>query len=113
LDDDDYDTRESAASALEKLGARAVPALRGALKATKSAEVRKRIEKVLKAIGPAEIKLNAEHLRFVRAVRALAQAGTPAAREALRELAKTPREVNLHGDAKDALERLERGAKKP
>jgi hypothetical protein len=111
LDDDDFETREDASRALEKLGARAKPALQAARKATKSAEMRKRIDQVLKAIGPAEIKLNDEQVRFARAVRVLAQTDTPAAREALKELAKTPRELNLHLDAKEALDRL--SAKKP
>ncbi len=50
LDDDDFDTREKAAVALEKIGPKIAPLLRATLQKTKSAEVRRRLTVLLEAL---------------------------------------------------------------
>jgi hypothetical protein len=110
LDSDDFATREKASEALEKLGGAARPPLEGALTTTRSAEVRKRIKEVLKAIGPRESVLPQKDLRLARAIRLLEVVGTPAARELLEALTKVALPSGLDADAKEALERL---TKKP
>jgi hypothetical protein len=112
LDSDDFATREKASTALEKLGGAARYELEHALKTTRSAEARKRIKDVLKAIGPGTSILPVADLRLLRVIRVLEHADTPAAREMLKALTKDALPSGLHVDAKQALERaLKRKAK--
>jgi HEAT repeat protein len=106
LDDDEFATREQATAELEKLGEVALPALRKALAANPSAEVRLRGEQLLrKDDDPVP---SGERLRALRAAEALEQAGTKEAREALRHLAGGAGGARLTREAKAALERLGR-----
>jgi WD40 repeat protein len=107
LDADDFDARDRAAHELYRLGAQAEPELRKALAAKPSAEAKRDIEAILKALeGP----LPSDQLRAVRAVRALEAAGSPAARELLKALAEGAPAARQTADAKAALER---SAKRP
>ena len=104
LDDDDIDVRERADARLAARGADAAPALRKALEGGPSAEVRRRVERLLKALG--DDGPSPERLRAARAVEVLERLGTPAAKEALGRLADGAADVDLTRDAKDALRRL-------
>src|SRR5207302_7829280 len=68
LDADEFDKREAATKELEKLGRAAEPALRAALAAGPSAEVRTRVGRLLKLLGD-DRPLTAEQQRDVRALR--------------------------------------------
>lgn len=87
LDDDDFDTRQRASKALAAIGPHALPALRRAFTRPPSAEVRKRAERLIEGIDPAEVP--PEDLEALRGVQALEYLGT--------------------ADAKTLLERLTRG----
>jgi RNA polymerase sigma factor (sigma-70 family) len=87
LDADEFKTRERATKALEKLGKSAESALRRGLAGTPSVEARRRLEGLLKNVS-GEVTLTPEQQRDVRAVRLLAQVGTPEARQALEALAQ-------------------------
>jgi WD40 repeat protein len=106
LDADDFETREKATRELAAIGTRAVPALRKALDGSPSAEVRQRVEGLLKKLdGPEAV---GQQQRVGRALEALEAIGSPEAVKALEALAK--RGDEMAREAKAALERL---AKRP
>jgi hypothetical protein len=106
LDSDQYAARAEAARGLEGFGAEAEPALRRALAAPPSLEVRRRLEQLLeqlpRAVPPPE------RLRALRAVEALERAGTAEARRVLRGMARGAPGARLTQEARSALERLAR-----
>jgi WD40 repeat protein len=104
LDSADFEMREQATRELARLGEAAEPALRGALKAGPSAEVRRRIGRLLEPLRNQE--LTGERLREVRAAQVLELTGTAAARRVLAALAKGEPEARLTREARDALQRL-------
>jgi hypothetical protein len=88
LDDDAFDTREQATRSLKERGFDIVPKLRDALKASPSAEVRKRLEEVLRHLN--DETTTPEELRAVRAIAALGRIDTAASRALLGEIAQGP-----------------------
>ncbi|HEY8503596.1 MAG TPA: hypothetical protein VIL46_03380, partial [Gemmataceae bacterium] len=98
--------REKAARELADLGSAAVPFLREALQGQLAAEARRQIERLLEEHAPEG--LSPARLRQLRAVEALEQAGTPAARRLLGELAGGVPGDRLSAEAAAALRRLER-----
>jgi WD40 repeat protein len=105
LDADAFKVRERATRELAELGPDAVEALRKALDADPSAEVKERIEGLLKQAD--KVKGGAaEHLRALRAVEVLERIGTPAARDLLRELMRRPLPPELEEEIDDSLHRL-------
>jgi len=104
LDSEKFKVREQAVQELEKLGDAAEPALREALRKSKSADLKLRISVLLRRLsfplsGP-------ESLRTVRAVEVLEQAGTSEARKLLEALAKGVPEARLTVLANASLQRL-------
>jgi WD40 repeat protein len=99
LDSDDFETRTRAEAVLLALGPRSTRALKKAMKAAHSLEVRLRIERVLRA-------LRLEALRLSRAVSALEKSGSTEAKTLLKELASGESGGPLTEDAKAALKRL-------
>jgi hypothetical protein len=108
LDSEHFAERERASQALEGLGEAAEPALRKALEAPASPEVRRRVEDLLERRG--RQGLSAERLRELRAVELLESIGTAEARQVLGVLAQGERQAGLTREAKAALERLARRA---
>jgi RNA polymerase sigma factor (sigma-70 family) len=104
LDDDDFATREQATVELDKLGEAVVPALRAALKGQLSAEVRQRVERVLRK-HEGNVR-SPQTLQALRAVEVLERLGTPVAREVLARLAQGQPDAVLTRDATAALRRL-------
>jgi WD40 repeat protein len=102
LDSERHTVRENAQRSLAELGDQAAPALQEAARSP-SAEVRRRARELLAALGS-----DAWRLRECRAVEVLENAGTPEARQLLRELAKGAPEACLTQEAKAALERQAR-----
>jgi hypothetical protein len=104
LDSDQFEERESAAEALEELGELAGPTLRAALAGQPSAEVRRRVGRLL---GKLDAPPSAPgRRREIRAVEVLERAGTPEARRLLEKLAKGAPAARLTREAKAALERF-------
>jgi RNA polymerase sigma factor (sigma-70 family) len=105
LDDRRFANRDKAARELEKAGECAAPALRQALTAPRSLEVRRRIEALLeKAEGPVE---TAEYIRLLRAVEVLEQIGTRGAKQVLQALAtRGAPAARLTHEAQASLDRL-------
>jgi WD40 repeat protein len=104
LDSNEFRKREAASARLRELGDGAKGALREALSANPSAEKRRRVELLLKALdGPP----TGEFLRVLRAVTVLERVGTPAA-ALLKELAGGDSAARLTHEAKASLERLGR-----
>jgi hypothetical protein len=101
LDSDSYAQREKASQALADLGPSAEPILLEALAKSRSAEVRRRLQRVLKG-------QEAEQRRLGYAVEVLEMIGTKAARRLLVDLAKGARGSRLTREAQAALDRLER-----
>jgi hypothetical protein len=102
LDDDRFDVRQAAQKELEQLGDVALPALQKAVKATSSAELRRRALAVLKAPP----RPSGEERQALRGVEVLEQFGTAEARQHLEMLAKGAPGSRVTGAAKAALERL-------
>jgi hypothetical protein len=106
LDSDQFAKREEATKNLEELVDQAEPALRKMLENPPSAEVRRRLEKLL--AKPDEQGLSGGVLHAVRAVEVLEHIATPEARQLLEKLAAGTPEARLTHEAKAALERLAR-----
>jgi hypothetical protein len=104
LDSEEFAVREEAARELEKLEEAAGPALRACLQGKPSAEVRRRVEQLLERLQ--EPFLTGQRLRSVRAVEALEQIGTAAARRVLEALAEGAQGARLTREAKASLGRL-------
>jgi hypothetical protein len=98
LDADEFRQRESAYEELEKLKEAAEPALREALEAKPSPEVRRRLAELLE-------KTSGEWLRTRRAVEALELSGSPEARQVLEALARGAAGARLTREATAALRR--------
>jgi hypothetical protein len=84
LDSDAFAVREKAFQQLERFGLDAVSDLRSLLKQELSLEVRRRIERLLENLNTGS--LTGEPLRTHRALAALEYAGTPEARQLVRDL---------------------------
>lgn len=104
LDSEQFDVRQKAADELRRLGERAEPGLRAALKDQPPLEARKRIEELLE--GVRALATSPANLRNLRAVEVLEHIATPDAREVLRTLANGAPDARLTRDAKASLERL-------
>jgi hypothetical protein len=105
LDDDDFGARETATEALRQMGDLAQPAMRAALEKTGSAEVRRRLEKLLERLEDSPV--TADELMAVRGVEVLERIGSPAAKELLQQLAKGHESARVTREARSALERLQ------
>jgi hypothetical protein len=105
LDDDRYSVRERAMKALAELGDAAEPILREQLASTKSPEVRQRVEVLLESaqhtVG------DADTIRALRAIEVLERIATPAARDALQEVAIGTSGAKLKARAQAALRRID------
>ena len=106
LDNDRFETRQNAAEQLEKFAELAEPALRRALKDKPPLERRQRIDQLLEKVAVQRDTPSPERLRMLRAVEALEQMATPAARQLLEEYAKGASGADLTNEAKAALTRL-------
>jgi WD40 repeat protein len=104
LDHNRFPTRDRATRELEDLGDAAAPALRQALTANPSPEVRERIEVLLRRLD----SLPPDRLRSLRAIEALEYSGAAEARILLGKLAGGLAEAQLTREAKGAVERLDR-----
>jgi dipeptidyl aminopeptidase/acylaminoacyl peptidase len=105
LDDDEFAVRERASAELDRLGLEAVPAWRRALAKKPGAELRRRLEELLRKHDKAGAP--ADQLRTIRAVAVLELAGTRQARRVLQKLAGGP-DALLAQQARSALDRLGR-----
>src|SRR5262249_54058080 len=104
LDDRGFAAREAASAGLAKIGAALEPALRRELQSATTAEKRQRLARLLDACGR---ERSPEVLRLSRAVSALAEIGTPAAKKSLQELARGDEVSPVTSDARAALKRIE------
>jgi hypothetical protein len=104
LGSDQAPVRAAAVKELAKAGAQAEPALRQALKETKTPVARQHLERLLSKLEG----LAPETLRTLRAVQVLERIGSPTAREVLGALAKGPAGTRATEDARAALTRLTR-----
>jgi WD40 repeat protein len=111
LDDDDFDTRESATNELIGLGAAAEPALRKALAGAPSAEARVRLENIL-ALLVKGAETNKNRLGLMRALEVLETIGTPEAQKLVESLAKGAELAEQTVEAKATLARMERKARR-
>lgn len=105
-----YAIREKAERDLEKLGAAVVPPLAAALAKAPSEETRRRIGRLLARLDGPEAP---EHLRALRALAVLEQAGTAEARAALEELARVWAGSWRAGEVSAVLRRLGRRGATP
>ncbi len=106
LDDDDFEVREKASRALAEAGEDIAALLRRAYQTSNSAEVRARLEKLLKGNVGEGLTLTPQQTRLVRVIGVLERTGTDEARHLLQELAKGSRDAHLQAEAKGALQRL-------
>lgn len=106
LDSDRHVTRQRASDELEALGEQAEPFLRKALDAKPSAEVRRRVVRLLRLLrNPVP---PARTLQFLRAVEVLEDIGTAEARKVLEGFARGAPELRETREAKEALARSAR-----
>jgi WD40 repeat protein len=103
LDSDEFVVRQAAAAALRKAGPTAAPALRKALTANPSAQVKQQAEVLLADLD--QVRLTGDELRAGRAVEVLEMIGTPEARQVLTALAGGAAGARATEAAKAALER--------
>jgi hypothetical protein len=106
LDNKEFMVRESATHELEHRGEPAEAALRQALGARPSPEVRRRIERILETHKRERLHPPPEQQRLTRAVEVLEQIGNPAARRLLEALSQGAPEASFTLDAQGALHRL-------
>jgi RNA polymerase sigma factor (sigma-70 family) len=99
LDSTQFKTREEAMRELDKVGDLAAPALRKAIAANATLELKQRTEKLLENIS------TSQRLRTLRAVQVLEQLGTQRSLETLTRLAEGVSEALLTREAKAAVER--------
>src|SRR5262249_51174665 len=99
LDSDNFAARQKAESKLEKLGPAAEPLARAALKRGPSLEVRRRLERFIRALEGAG---STSWTRTLRALEALEHAAGPEARQLLTDLAAGDPEARLTREAKAA-----------
>jgi RNA polymerase sigma factor (sigma-70 family) len=106
LNDDSFAERDTASRILEGLEEAAEPALRHALKASPSAEVRRRAETLLEKL---EAPVAAgEYLRSLRTIELLEYYATPEAKALLARLADGAPDARRTREAKASLRRLEK-----
>jgi WD40 repeat protein len=103
LDSDSFEVREAAMKRLKELGLQAEPALRAALTAKPSLEMKRRIEPILAALSETLPKPTPEHLRQLRALIVLERIPSSQARHLLREIANGPPSARLTRQARAAL----------
>jgi HEAT repeat protein len=103
LGSDRFITRQKATAELEKVVDAAAPALRRVLAAKPPEEVRRRLERLLDGLDPAN---SPARLTAMRALEVLEQIGTARARQVLRGLAGGAPRARLTLEAQAALERL-------
>src|SRR5262249_7962599 len=104
-DDESFEVREKASADLRALDRHAEAVMRKALETTESAEVKKRLEKLLERFE--QNSLLREEVLAVRAVEVLERIGNAEAKEVLRGLAKGDESARLTEVARAALNRLE------
>jgi hypothetical protein len=104
LNSKQFEVRDRATQALEKLGDLAEPLLRQALDGQPSLEARRRVELVLEKLGSA--KPSPERLTAARAVAVLERVATPEVRKHLATLAAGAPGARLTREARSSLERL-------
>jgi RNA polymerase sigma factor (sigma-70 family) len=104
LDGEEFAVRENAAKALLQMGPTAGPALRKALDAKPSAEVKRQIEALLTELD--QTKVSKDSLRPLRAVEVLEMIRTPEARELLKTLAGGAPGAPVTEAAREARQRL-------
>ncbi len=100
LDSDQFTERDKAANELEQLSLAVEPALRAALDAKPSLEVRQRIDTILEKLA------GVPRWRFLRALEVLEHIGTPEARRILETLSQGTADMWPAQEAKTTLERL-------
>jgi hypothetical protein len=106
LDEQEFGKHADAEKELAKMGELAEAQLRGALSDHPSAEVRRRVERLLaKLEGP---KTRPDQLRAIRVVEILEHIGSSEARDLLTTLAQGAPQALLTREAKQALDRLNR-----
>ena len=105
LDDDNFEVRERAEQALARFGDLAEPALRAALEAKPSAEVRQRVKGLLDRVSEKSLLLPPLTVEKLRAVRVLEQIATPEAKSVLKQVAETGEDSALQAEASAALKR--------
>src|SRR5262249_12043139 len=110
LDSNQFDARQRASKELEKLGELAAAACRKTLEQKPSAEVRRRLEALLKKQKDEKWNLGADRLRMVRAIEVLEHMVTAEAKQVLASLAKGAAEARLTQEARASLERLDKRA---
>jgi WD40 repeat protein len=113
LDAAEFKRREAAAKELRALGRSAEAAMREALAANPSPEVKARLERLLAPLEGQDGSLYPGRQRDVRAVRVLAQAGTPEAKQLLELLARDSPGWWVARPAANALGRPTPGGTKP
>ncbi|HKB36522.1 MAG TPA: hypothetical protein VKD72_08720, partial [Gemmataceae bacterium] len=108
LDSGNFAVREKAARELAGIGAAVEPYLLEVLASKPSAEVRKRIEEILRELEQRPLRLTPEQLQALRAVQVLEQIESAEAWRLLRDLGEGWPEARLTQEARSALRRLGR-----
>jgi WD40 repeat protein len=107
LDDNGFKVREAATNELRNYGRRAECTLRKTLAEETSLEVRRRVQLVLAALGPAEpMPLQGDALRAIRAVQVLEQVGTLEAVALLKAVAEGSTSARAAKEANAAVKRF-------
>src|SRR5262249_25436684 len=88
LNSNQFSARENAEKELEKMGGVASGALRQALQARPSAEVRRRLEQLIDKQDREAVSPSPDQIRALRAIEVLELVGTPEAQQLLKSLAK-------------------------
>ncbi len=107
LDADNFARREKASAELARLGPFAEPGLKRLLENNPPAEVRRRVEALLKKLDTRQA--SPAVLQAVRALEVLEQIATPEARQLIAALAEGSAEARVREEARAALARLANG----
>jgi hypothetical protein len=105
LDNNQFDVRQRSTTELEALGELAVPAMKKALEAGPSAEVRRHLERLVARLAGNQTP-SGKTLRIVRAMEVLERLDSSDSRLLLEALAKGAEQAWLTREAKSSLDRL-------
>jgi len=106
LDDDVFAVRQAATEELEKLGELARPALNQVVRNKPSIEAARRADQLLRRLETGVAPPN--RLQMLRGIEILERIGTPAARQALENLASWKAQAVVTQEAAAALKRVEK-----
>jgi hypothetical protein len=106
LESDKFSVRQKTTEEMEKLGELAIPYLEEKLQEKLTLETKRRIERVITRVTPADPEAPSMFLRLWRAIEILEALATPSARTTLLRMSRETPDARIRWEAEAALARL-------